>query len=138
MTPRRREKTRDVFFWSRRRRREMSTDSRGDAAATREDARRLFVVAATPRRREMSTGGRGDAVAARADQNRRLGAVDGPKPLFRVAADETQGLVAALDRKMGSILASRAGADAGGRKAKAPKEKMSRADKKAKKQAYGR
>ena len=64
---------------------------------------------------------------------RELGVVDGPRTLFRVAVDDVQGAVATLDKKASAALSQKAGV------AKAPKkEKLSRAEKKAKKKAYGR
>ena len=64
---------------------------------------------------------------------RELSCVDGPRTLFRVAVDDVQGAVATLDKKASAALSQKAGV------AKAPKkEKLSRAEKKAKKKAYGR
>ena len=65
---------------------------------------------------------------------RELGVVDGPRTLFRVAVDDVQGAVATLDKKASAALHAKAGVST----KKAPKEKKSRADKKAKKMAYGR
>ena len=63
---------------------------------------------------------------------RELG-VDGPRILFRVAVDEVQGAVATLDKKASAALHAKAGV------AKKPqKVKLSKAEKKAKKAAYGR
>ena len=67
-----------------------------------------------------------------------LEVVDGPKPLFSVEYDETNGLVATLQRKMLDLLNRKSGGEVDKNAKKAPKEKLSRADKKAKKQAYGR
>ena len=64
---------------------------------------------------------------------RELGVVDGPRTLFRVAVDDVQGAVATLDKKASASLHAKAGVAK-----KAPKEKLSRAEKKAKKKAYGR
>jgi len=64
---------------------------------------------------------------------RELGCVDGPRTLFRVAVDDVQGAVATLDKKASASLHAKAGVAK-----KAPKEKLSRAEKKAKKKAYGR
>ena len=64
---------------------------------------------------------------------RELGCVDGPRTLFRVAVDDVQGAVATLDKKASAALHAKAGVAK-----KAPKEKLSRAEKKAKKKAYGR
>ena len=69
---------------------------------------------------------------------RELEVVDGPKPLFSVEYDETNGLVATLQRKMLDLLNRKSGGEVDKNAKKAPKEKLSRADKKAKKQAYGR
>ena len=64
---------------------------------------------------------------------RELGVVDGPRILFRVAVDEVQGAVATLDKKASAALHAKAGV------AKKPqKVKLSKAEKKAKKAAYGR
>ena len=65
---------------------------------------------------------------------RELGCVDGPRTLFRVAVDEVQGAVATLDKKASAALHAKAGVST----KKAPKEKLSRAEKNAKKKAYGR
>ena len=54
--------------------------------------------------------------------------------MFRVAVDDVQGAVATLDKKASAALHAKAGVST----KKAPKEKKSRADKKAKKMAYGR
>ena len=63
---------------------------------------------------------------------RELG-VDGPRTLFRVTVDDVQGPVATLDRKAAAALHAKAGV------AKKPqKVKLSKAEKKAKKAAYGR
>ena len=64
---------------------------------------------------------------------RELGCVDGPRTLFRVVVDDVQGAVATLDKKASAALHAKAGVAK-----KAPKEKLSRAEKKAKKKAYGR
>ena len=64
---------------------------------------------------------------------RELACVDGPRTLFRVVVDEVQGAVATLDKKASAALHAKAGVVK-----KAPKEKLSRAEKKAKKKAYGR
>ena len=66
---------------------------------------------------------------------RELGCVDGPRTLFRVAVDEVQGAVATLDKKASAQLHAKAGVASS---KKQPKEKLSRAEKKAKKKAYGR
>ena len=66
---------------------------------------------------------------------RELGCVDGPRTLFRVAVDDVQGAVATLDKKASAALHAKAGVSSS---KKAPKEKLSRAEKKAKKKAYGR
>ena len=67
---------------------------------------------------------------------RELGCVDGPRTLFRVAVDDVQGAVATLDKKASAALHAKAGVASGSKKQ--PKEKLSRAEKKAKKKAYGR
>mmetsp|Transcript_17784 Transcript_17784/g.52890 ORF Transcript_17784/g.52890 Transcript_17784/m.52890 type:complete len:362 (-) Transcript_17784:28-1113(-) len=68
-----------------------------------------------------------------------LEAVDGPKPLFSLAWDDAQGLTAEMPRKLVQQLERAMAAEAGEAvKGKAPKEKLSRAEKKAKKQSYGR
>ena len=64
---------------------------------------------------------------------RELCCVDGPRTLFRVVVDDVQGAVATLDKKASATLHAKAGV------AKKPaKVKLSKAEKKAKKQAYGR
>ncbi|KAH8063692.1 hypothetical protein JL722_2877 [Aureococcus anophagefferens] len=66
-----------------------------------------------------------------------LGAVDGAKPVFAVAFDDVDGLVATMPRRVLDLFNRKSGGEVDkGRKA--PKEKLSRADKKAKKQSYGR
>mmetsp|Transcript_5572 Transcript_5572/g.16573 ORF Transcript_5572/g.16573 Transcript_5572/m.16573 type:complete len:262 (-) Transcript_5572:3570-4355(-) len=65
---------------------------------------------------------------------RELGCVDGPRTLFRVVVDDVQGAVATLDKKASAALHAKAGVST----KKQPKEKLSRAEKKAKKKAYGR
>lgn len=69
---------------------------------------------------------------------RELAVVDGPKPLFTVAYDDQNGLIATMQRKMLDLLSRKSGGEVSNGTKKAPKEKLSRADKKAKKQAYGR
>ena len=66
---------------------------------------------------------------------RELGVVDGPRTLFRVVFDDVQGAVATLDKKASATLSAKAGVSSS---KKQPKEKLSRAEKKAKKKAYGR
>ena len=66
-----------------------------------------------------------------------LDAVDGAKPVFAVAFDDVNGLVATMPRRVLDLLNRKSGGEVDKGK-KAPKEKLSRADKKAKKQAYGR
>ena len=59
--------------------------------------------------------------------------MDGPRTLFRVAVDDVQGAVATLDKKASAALHAKAGV------AKKPqKVKLSKAEKKSKKQSYGR
>ena len=53
--------------------------------------------------------------------------------MFRVAVDDVQGAVATLDKKASATLSAKAGVAK-----KAPKTKLSKAEKKAKKQSYGR
>ncbi len=61
--------------------------------------------------------------------------MDGPRTLFRVTVDDVQGPVATLDKKASAALHAKAGVASS---KKAAKTKLSRSEKKAKKQGYGR